>query len=118
MQPPGQDPRFTPLPAPAAVIAALPTGRKDPFAPPQTVAKPIASQKLKAPALQLTGVAIARGLPQAFVSFNDESGAVVAGDTGGAGTPWLPPGWRVISINVQQGALLLGNGSQKIPFRL
>jgi hypothetical protein len=61
---------------------------------------------------------MARGVPQAFVSYNNETGAVVPGDLGGAGIPWLPPGWRVISVDVQQGLLLLGNGSQKLPFQL
>ena len=61
---------------------------------------------------------MARGVPQAFVSYNNETGAVVPGDLGGAGIPWLPPGWRVISVDVQQGQLMLGNGSQKLPFQL
>lgn len=121
LQPPAKDPRFTALPTPAAVIAALPKGRDDPFAPLAATTTPKGANPTKSlakPALRLTGVAIARGVPQAFVSYNNETGAVVPGDLGGAGIPWLPPGWRVISVDVQQGLLLLGNGSQKLPFQL
>ncbi|MCX5929062.1 MAG: hypothetical protein NTY40_04845 [Synechococcus sp. LacPavin_0920_WC12_MAG_50_7] len=120
-QPPAKDPRFTALPTPAAVIAALPKGRNDPFAPLAATTAPKGAnppKSLAKPALQLTGVAMARGVPQAFVSYNNETGAVVPGDLGGAGIPWLPPGWRVISVDVQQGQLMLGNGSQKLPFQL
>ena len=98
------DPRFTALPKTAEVLAALPSGRIDPFAPPALAIDKSKNGK--------------RGGPQAFVAFNSESGAVSPGDQGGAAIPWLPPGWRVISINVQQGQLVLGNGPQRFPFQL
>lgn len=120
-QAPVPDPRFTALPKTAEVLAALPSGRIDPFAPPALAIDKSKNGKapLKPPSLQFTGVALTnRGGPQAFVAFNSESGAVSPGDQGGAAIPWLPPGWRVISINVQQGQLVLGNGPQRFPFQL
>jgi len=97
------------------VLAALPVGRADPFAP------VVASAQAAGPAaegLRLTGVLRSRFGPQAFLQLAPgQGGAVCVGPRGlcaGSGLPaLLPPGWSVLSIDVAQGRLLLNQGGQR-----
>ncbi|MEY4431517.1 MAG: hypothetical protein RLZZ533_1453 [Cyanobacteriota bacterium] len=106
---------FTPLPSPQQVLAALPVGRPDPFAPVLT------SAQAAGPApegLRLTGVLRSRWGPQAFLQLAPgQGGAVCVGPRGlcaGSGLPaLLPPGWSVLRIDVAQGRLLLNQGGQR-----
>jgi len=126
--PPAPDPQLGALPVPAAVLDALPRGRRDPFAPPPAPATVPASVPASVPAavptkgpakaalppalptVHLTGVALVNGQALAFVSHNGDSGPVAVGDRGGVGgsrKPWLPRDWAVQAIDVGAGALRL-----------
>ncbi|MFM8968342.1 MAG: hypothetical protein ACKOGI_10480 [Vulcanococcus sp.] len=106
---------FTPLPSPQQVLAALPVGRADPFAP------VVASAQAAGPAaegLRLTGVLRSRFGAQAFLQLAPGQGGAVCvaprGVCAGSGLPaLLPPGWSVLSIDVAQGRLLLNQGGQR-----
>jgi hypothetical protein len=110
---------FTPLPSPEQVLAALPVGRPDPFAPvvaPAQAAGPAAGSP--ADALRLTGVLRSRYGPQAFVQLaSGQSGAVCVGPRGRCPSSGLPPllpvGWSVERIDVTQGRLLLNQAGQR-----
>ena len=111
---------FTPLPTPQQVVAALPTGRVDPFAPlPQPGSKAGA-----APAgdLRFTGVIRSAGQAQAIVQVGEQSGAVCVGRRGvcpGSGLPaLLPSDWSVTSIDVASGRLVLNQAGQRRVFSL
>ena len=111
---------FTPLPTPQQVVAALPTGRVDPFAPlPQPGSKAGA-----APAgdLRFTGVIRSAGQAQALVQVGEQSGAVCVGRRGvcpGSGLPaLLPSDWSVTSIDVASGRLVLNQAGQRRVFSL
>ena len=112
---------FTPLPTPEQVVAALPTGRLDPFAPlPQ--AKAAASGAAPAGDLRFTGVIRSAGQVQALVHVGDQSGAVCVGRRGvcvGSGLPaLLPADWSVTSIDVASGRLVLNQAGQRRVFNL
>jgi len=114
-------PGFTPLPTPQQVVAALPTGRQDPFAPlPQ--AKAAAPGGAPAGDLRFTGVIRSAGQAQALVQVGDQSGAVCVGRRGvcvGSGLPaLLPADWSVTSIDVASGRLVLNQAGQRRVFNL
>ena len=120
-QPP---PGFIALPSPQQVVAALPTGRVDPFA---ALASPTATAAGDATAqagteLRFTGVIRSAGQSQALVQLGDQSGAVCVGQRGvcsGSGLPaLLPAGWSVTSIDVASGRLVLNQGGQRRVFTL
>ncbi len=111
---------FTPLPTPQQVVAALPTGRVDPFAPlPQPVSKAGAAL---AGDLRFTGVIRSAGQAQALVQVGEQSGAVCVGRRGvcpGSGLPaLLPSDWSVTSIDVASGRLVLNQAGQRRVFSL
>jgi hypothetical protein len=106
-------------------LASLPKGRPDPFAAPPAPAKPLAAGGAAAPkpsappALRLTGVVLTHGIAQAFVDYGHQSGPVVVGEKGGGAIAWLPEGWRVAAIDVQQGQLLLqAEDGRRVPYQL
>ncbi|MBW0168557.1 MAG: hypothetical protein KXJ49_13760 [Vulcanococcus sp.] len=112
---------FMPLPTPEQVVAALPTGRLDPFAPlPQ--AKAAASGAAPAGDVRFTGVIRSAGQAQALVQVGDQSGAVCVGRRGvcvGSGLPaLLPADWSVTSIDVASGRLVLNQAGQRRVFNL
>ena len=112
---------FTPLPTPQQVVAALPTGRLDPFAPlPQ--AKAVTPGGAAAGDLRFTGVIRSAGQAQALVQVGDQSGAVCVGRRGvcvGSGLPaLLPADWSVTSIDVVSGRLVLNQAGQRRVFNL
>lgn len=112
---------FTPLPTPQQVVAALPTGRPDPFAPlPQ--AKVVAPGVAPAADLRFTGVIRSAGQAQALVQVGEQSGAVCVGRRGvcpGSGLPaLLPSDWSVTSIDVASGRLVLNQAGQRRVFSL
>jgi hypothetical protein len=111
---------FTPLPTPQQVVAALPTGRIDPFAP---LAQPRAAAATASTGdLRFTGVIRSAGRAQALVQVGDQSGAVCVGRRGlcpGSGLPaLLPPDWAVMSIDVASGRMVLNQAGQKRMFNL
>jgi hypothetical protein len=112
---------FTPLPTPQQVIAALPTGRVDPFAPlPQ--AKTAGAGGAPAGDVRFTGVIRSAGHAQALVQLGEQSGAVCVGRRGvcpGSGLPGLlPADWSVTSIDVASGRLVLNQAGQRRVFNL
>lgn len=122
-------PAFTPLPTPQQVVAALPAGRPDPFAP---IPPPPGSAPAKvagggtaaaaAPSLLLTGLIHSAGQVQALVQIGAESGPVCVGRRGacpGTGLPpLLPAGWNVTSIDVASGRLALRQAGQRLVLQL
>jgi hypothetical protein len=111
---------FTPLPTPQQVVAALPTGRVDPFAPlPQANA---GAGGAPAGDVLFTGVIRSAGQAQALVQLGDQSGAVCVGRRGvcpGSGLPaLLPADWSVTSIDVASGRLVLTQAGQRRVFNL
>jgi hypothetical protein len=106
---------FTPLPTPQQVVAALPTGRIDPFAP-LSQAK-AAGGGAPAGDVRFTGVIRSAGQAQALVQLGDQSGAVCVGRRGvcpGSGLPaLLPADWSVTSIDVASGRLVLNQAGQR-----
>jgi hypothetical protein len=111
---------FTPLPTPQQVVAALPTGRVDPFAPlPQANA---GAGGAPAADVLFTGVIRSAGQAQALVQLGDQSGAVCVGRRGvcpGSGLPaLLPADWSVTSIDVATGRLVLNQAGQRRVFNL
>ncbi|MFN6134261.1 MAG: hypothetical protein ACK46L_15385 [Synechococcaceae cyanobacterium] len=132
---PPPDPSFTPLPSPEQVKRAQPIGQLDPFRPlsqeiRDLVVKPKASPSGPAsplnfrppkpaplqppPGLEITGLIGAVGRPEAVISYQGANGTVRVGDVGSAtgtagpnATNLLPEGWRVASIDVTRGAIVL-----------
>lgn len=135
--PPQPDPSFTPLPSPEQVKRAQPIGQLDPFRPlteeirdlvPKP--KPSASRATAVaawqsrtakplpleppPGLEITGLIGGAGRPEAVISYQGANGTVRVGDVGastGSGGPnatnLLPEGWRVASIDLNRGAIVL-----------
>ena len=120
---------FTPLPSREQVLATTPERRPDPFAPlvqPRTAPAqgPPGSQRrfqppiTLPPGFQFNGVVSVGGVPQALVTYGNESGSLTHGDRGGRTTPLLPLGWSVAAIDVQSGRLLLRQGQRTVSARL
>ncbi|MCT0199957.1 hypothetical protein KQ313_09730 [Synechococcus sp. CS-1325] len=123
---------FTPLPSREQVLATTPERRLDPFAPlarPRTAAPAAAATgrpgslavqpPITLPAgFQFNGVVSVGGVPQALVTYRNESGSLSRGDQGGRTTPLLPIGWSVASIDAQSGHLLLRQGQRTVSARL
>jgi hypothetical protein len=115
---------LTPLPSANQVLASLPIGRIDPFAPATPVAAPgdprvQAAAPLALPAdFRFSGVLRVGSTPQALVQVGDQIGAVCIGADGrcvGSGQDsLLPDGWGVTAIDVDRGRLTLRRGSQSI----
>ena len=113
---------LTPLPSSNQVVASVPSGRVDPFAPLQiSASRPVL---LSLPAgLIFNGVIRSGGTPEALVQFGAESGTLRVGQRGGSTmdyrtTPLLPAGWSVASIDVQNGRLTLRQGKQAVTAEL
>lgn len=124
-----QEPGLTALPSSEQVIAAVPAGRPDPFAP--LPVRPGAAGAAgtsgaagSAPAVDLlfTGVIRSAGLSQALVQIGDQSGPVCVGRRGvcsESGLPvLLPADWSVTSIDVASGRLVVRQGGQRRVFSL
>ena len=105
-------PNLIPLYQPDEVLASLPQGREDPFAPPaQVLGGGVGQADAGAiTGIALTGITSVGGVVRAFVTYDGRSGPVGAGDEGGAGVPWLPIGVRVEAVDVQRGQLVLAVG--------
>ena len=105
-------PNLIPLYQPDEVLAALPQGREDPFAPPAQALGGVDGQADAGAitGIALTGITSVGGVVRAFVTYDGRSGPVGAGDEGGAGVPWLPIGVRVEAVDVQRGQLVLAVG--------
>ena len=105
-------PNLIPLYQPDEVLAALPQGRDDPFAPPGQALGGVDAQPDAGviTGIALTGISSVAGEVRAFVTYDGRSGPVAEGDEGGAGVPWLPIGVRVEAVDVQRGQLVLAFG--------
>jgi hypothetical protein len=68
--------------------------------------------------LDLTGVILTGGQPAALVQLGENSGTLLAGERGGARHPFLPPGWRVDSININTGQMILRHGATPYSYNL
>ncbi|MBE9154570.1 hypothetical protein [Cyanobium sp. LEGE 06113] len=115
---------LTPLPTPNQVLASIPSGRDDPFAPmaPSVSATP-GSQPAPVrlslpPSFRFTGVISSAGRSKAIVDYGATSGALSVGDRGGSSTDLLPPGWTVAAINADRGLLTLRQGRQTVSAEL
>lgn len=65
-----------------------------------------------------TGVIRSGGITEAIVSYGAFSGSLRSGDRGGRTTDLLPSGWKVTSVDVNQGLLTLQQGSREVKARL
>lgn len=123
--PPPQSPSpppLTPMTTPQQVVAAMPIGRADPFAPtqqPVAATPPAAVVVPQLPVdLRFTGVIQSRGETQAFVQIGGASGALCLGPqgrcaAGNAEALLLPSGWSVSAIDAANGVLALSFGSER-----
>ena len=117
---------LAPLATPQQVVRAVPMGRLDPFASPQSdgtlsavVPAEARSTPLQAPqGFRLTGVVRSGGRAEAVVLYGSRSGSLFLGDQGGRNTDLLPAGWRVAAIDSSQGSLTLAHGPQRLRFSL
>ena len=118
---------LVPLPSPQQVSASVALGRLDPFSDPSPSALAAGSLPASGGADQrgsgspasvavlpadfvFTGVIVSGGRAEALVQTGAASNAVQVGEVGGPGDPWLPRGWKVEAIDVQQGRLTLRHG--------
>ena len=110
---------LTPLPSPDLVVAAMGSGRRDPFSSPP-VAVPVSSVvPLALPEnFRFTGVVSIGSQPQALVQLGELSGSLRQGDRGGRNTKLLPAGWSVAGIDLQRGVLTLSQGQRLLPIQL
>ncbi len=110
---------LTPLPSPDLVVAAMGSGRRDPFSSPP-VAVPVSSVvPLALPEnFRFTGVVSTGSRPQALVQLGELSGSLRQGDRGGRNTKLLPAGWSVAGIDLQRGVLTLSQGQRLLPIQL
>ena len=118
-------PGLNPLPTQSQVVAAVPMGRKDPFAPiPGTRMNPSPAKRPQPPpsppplslpeSFRFTGVISSGGGGEAIVELGALSGSVRPGDIGGRTTQLLPQDWKVVSINVSQERLTLQKGERRL----
>lgn len=121
---PFRDPRppeAPPAPAPGAAAAGTSVSAASGAAPSGTAAGRARSGAKPAPnrlPLDLTGVIQTGGQPAAIVQLGENSGTLLAGERGGGGHPFLPQGWRVDSININAGLMILRHGSTTYPYNL
>lgn len=140
--PPPQAPR---LPVPSAAQSALalgltqtpsanqvrqsfPIGRLDPFAPANDVSllpggsRPagLGPEELSSSFkdLQVQGLVQVSGRQAVFITYQGQSGEVFPGQEGGASTPFLPQGWRLVAINARAGQIELANQTGRVIIEL
>ena len=113
-----------PLPTREQVLASVPEGRTDPFAPTVVASSPASSQidQGSAPTTDFSvqGVVAVGNELRALVSIPDASGMVCVGPRGrcpGDLTVLLPIGWTVQSIDLGRGCLNLSIAGQSQPPR-
>ena len=110
---------LTPLPSPDLVVAAMGSGRRDPFSSPPVVVPASSVVHLALPENFLfTGVVSIGSQPQALVQLGEISGSLRQGDRGGRNTKLLPAGWSVAGIDLQRGVLTLSQGQRLLPLQL
>lgn len=130
-----------PLPAPSAAESALALGltqtpsaeqvrqsfrigRLDPFASAndavplaqaQSSATRLTPEQISASLreLQVQGIVQVSGRQAVFVTYQGQSGEVFPGQLGGADTPFLPQGWRLLRIHANRGQIELANQAVK-----
>jgi hypothetical protein len=134
-EPPSPPPPKLPAPSPAESALALGLtqtlspeqvrqsfriGRLDPFAAandtsllPQASGSAVSPEQISASLkeLQVQGLVQVSGRQAVFVTFQGQSGEVFPGQVGGADTPFLPQGWRVLRIHASRGQIELANAS-------
>ncbi|MFM7676233.1 MAG: hypothetical protein ACKO5F_11780 [Synechococcus sp.] len=133
--PPPDTAGLTPLPPAQEVVAAVPSGRVDPFSSPLLSGSgklpagvagnpgapggPPVRPPLSLPeAFRFNGVVASYGRPQALVQFGAVSGSLGPGDQGGRTTDLLPVGWSVQAVDVQRGLLVLRQADRTITAEL
>jgi hypothetical protein len=113
---------LTQTPSPQQVRDSFRIGREDPFAAandtsvlPQASGNNLTPEQINASLreLQVQGLVQVSGRQAVFVSFQGQSGEVFPGQVGGADTPFLPQGWRLLRIHTNRGQIELGNDSVK-----
>ena len=93
-------------PSSEQVIESFPVGRDDPFLPVQeAVALSQEQIKAKIKDLQVNGIVRVAGRIAIFVTFQGSSGEVYLGEVGGKSTVFLPSGWRLAAIHVDEGRI-------------
>ncbi|MEB3184784.1 MAG: hypothetical protein VKM97_02760 [Cyanobacteriota bacterium] len=108
-----------PLPTRQQLVAAVPLGRLDPFAPPPRAAAARAAAPIDRPAgFRFTGLVVSGGQAQALVQLGDLSGSLRVGDRGGRSTNLLPAGWSVARIDGRRGVLTLRQGQRTLAIEL
>ncbi len=111
---------LTQTPSPEQVRQSFRIGRLDPFAAandtsllPQASGSAVSPEQISASLkeLQVQGLVQVSGRQAVFVTFQGQSGEVFPGQVGGADTPFLPQGWRVLRIHASRGQIELANAS-------
>lgn len=119
---------LTRAPSSQQVRASFPAGRADPFAPDAEISllpgpgdesgavdEPVvltsAQIKEMIQDLQVMGVVQVAGRQAIFVTFRGVSGEVYPGQEGGKSTVFLPQGWRLVAIRVDQGRIELASNT-------
>jgi len=102
------------------VIKSFPAGRPDPFSLDNASGSAqkaglLSTAEIKAMIkdFQVMGVMRVAGRQAVFVTFQGQSGEVYPGQVGGKSTPFLPPGWRLVAIRVDQGRIELASNNLK-----
>lgn len=111
---------LTQTPSPLQVRQSFRIGRIDPFAAandsstlPQASGNTPEQINASLRELQVQGLVQVSGRQAVFVSFQGQSGEVFPGQVGGADTPFLPRGWRLLRIHANRGQIELANESVK-----
>lgn len=125
------DPFLDPRPPEALAAAGRPSTGAQSSGPPATgsisagtttSASPLVGRSVQPPLVRpplvLTGVIQTGSGPSAIVQRGSESGSLNAGERGTEENPFLPPGWRVESININKGKMVLRHGSRTEPYSL
>ena len=94
-------------------INNISAGRKNPFLPPNI------KDELTIPStFKYHGQISSANTLNAFVSYEDRTGIVKKGDTGGESTDLLPLGWTVLGLDINTKVLVLGFEDLSIPIEL
>ncbi|MCY4055163.1 MAG: hypothetical protein OXF67_04710 [Cyanobacteria bacterium MAG CAR4_bin_6] len=98
---------LTRLPTPDALRQRHTASRPDPFAALPAVETGTPPAETPNCPLELTGVAVLNGRPQAFVEGETGAGSLQPGDVGGASTDLLADGVQVVAVDVPGHQLIL-----------
>lgn len=100
--------------------AIAPPVRGTPLGSPAVAAATAAARPLQKPQdFSITGVIRSGGVTEAVVRYGARSGSLRTGDRGGTGgTDLLPSGWKVASVDVDRGQIILAKDGRSVKVSL